>query len=43
MAVEQRERGVGVVEQAELAVGLVDQHADVRRHALDERRDLLER
>ncbi len=32
VAREQLDRGVGIVEQVELAVGLVDDHADVRRH-----------
>ncbi len=40
MAVEQLDRGVGVVEQVELAVGLVEDHADVRGDLGDERGDL---
>jgi hypothetical protein len=37
VALEQIERRVGIVERVELAVGLVDDHADVARHTLDER------
>ena len=40
MAVQQLERGVGVVEQVELAVGLVEDHADVARDPLEERLDV---
>ena len=40
---EQRDRLVGVLEDVELAVGLVEDHGDVARDVGDERRDLLER
>ncbi len=42
MGVEQLQRCVGVLEQVELAVGLVEDHADLRRYLLDERADLRE-
>ena len=43
MLLQQPDRLVGVLEDVELAVGLVEDHRDVPRNVGDERRDVLER